>query len=251
MYQRQRRLRQRIAEVEVERPHLWRQQQPLVDHRARRERRHVEIAQAGQMPLILQPAHIVQSLLANGEDLPLECVLILHFRTGHDNRLPDHRHRLDHALAEAGGIRGDLAPSQQRLPLGRDVVLEQADGEVPRVGVLRQEAHRHRIAAQRRQRQIVFLGPVAQQFVRHLDQAAGAVAYQWVGTDGAAMIEVDQDLQPASDDVVRLSALDVDDEAHTARVMLVAGIVQSWSRRGSHHRAFECLRVADMAALSD
>src|SRR4029077_18726221 len=56
------------------------------------------------------------------------------------------------------------------------------------------------------------------------------------------MIQVDQDLQPASDDVVRLSALDVDDEAHAARVVLVARIVQSWSRRGSHHHAFSRLR---------
>jgi hypothetical protein len=59
------------------------------------------------------------------------------------------------------------------------------------------------------------------------------------------MIQVDQDLQPALDDVVRLSALDVDDEAHAARVMLVARIVQSWSRRGSHHGALDRLRFRE------
>ena len=38
-------------------------------------------------------------------------------------------------------------------------------------------------------------GPMAQQRVRHLDQAAGAVADQRVGADRAAMVEIDQDLQ--------------------------------------------------------
>src|SRR5262249_54043498 len=74
------------------------------------------------------------------------------------------------------------------------------------------------------------------------DQAAGAVAHQRVGADRAAMVQVDENLQPASDDIVRLSALDVDHEAHAARVVLVARIVQSWSRRGSHHSAFNRLR---------
>ena len=187
------------------------------------------------MPLICQAAHIVQGLLADRQDLPLERVLILHLRTGDHDRLADHRHRFDYALAEAVGVGRHFAPAEQRLALGRDVVFEQADREVARVGVLRQEAHRHRVATERRQCQVVLLRPVAQQLVRHLDQAAGAVAHQRVGTDRAAMIQIDQDLQPASDDIVRLSALDVDDEAHAARVMLVAGIVQSWSRRGSHH----------------
>ena len=42
-------------------------------------------------------------------------------------------------------------------------------------------------------------GPVAQQGVGNLDQAAGAVADQRVGAHRAAVIEVDQDLQAAVD----------------------------------------------------
>ena len=243
MHQRECRLRQRIAQVAVERSDLRRQQQALVDHRARGERRHIEVAQPGQVPLIGEPPHVVQRLLADGQDLALERILILHLRAGHHDRLADHRHRLDHALAEARGVGGDLAPAEQALSLGGDVVFQQPDREVARVGILRQKAHRHRIVPGRRQRQVVLLGPVAQQRVRHLDQAAGAVAYQRVSAHRAAMIQVDQDLQPTFDDVVRLSAFDVDHEAHAARVMLVARIVQSWSRRGSHHCAFDRLRL--------
>jgi len=67
--------------------------------------------------------------------------------------------------------------------------------------------------------------PVAQQRVRHLDQAAGAVANQWVGADRTAMVEIDQDLQAALDDVVRFSPFDIGDETDAAGIMLVARIV--------------------------
>ena len=102
--------------------------------------------------------------------------------------------------------------------------------------------------AGRRQGQAVLVRPVAQQRVGDLDQAAGAVAHQRVGADRAAMVEVDQDLQARADDVVRLAALDVGDEADAARVVLVARVVQSWSRRGAHHHgAYNRLRRASMA----
>ena len=68
---------------------------------------------------------------------------------------------------------------------------------------------------------------MAQQRVRHLDHAAGAVADQRVGADRAAMVEIDEDLQPAADDIVRFSALDVGDKADAARIVLVARIVEA------------------------
>src|SRR5205814_1755165 len=50
----------------------------------------------------------------------------------------------------------------------------------------------------------------------------------WSGMSGAAAtVEVDEDLQAAADDVVRFSALDIDDKADAARIMLVARIVES------------------------
>src|SRR5204862_2045574 len=72
-----------------------------------------------------------------------------------------------------------------------------------------------------------FRRPMAQQLIRHLDHAAGAVADQRIRADRAAVIEVDEDLQAALDDVVRFSAFDVNDKADAARIMLVARIVES------------------------
>jgi len=68
---------------------------------------------------------------------------------------------------------------------------------------------------------------MAQQPVRHLDHAAGAVAHQRVGADRAAVIEIDQNLQTAADDIVRLSALYVRNKADAARVVLVARIIEA------------------------
>ena len=56
-----------------------------------------------------------------------------------------------------------------------------------------------RVVAGGRQVEALAVGPVAQQGVGDLDQAAGAVADQRVGADGAAVVEVDQDLQAAGD----------------------------------------------------
>ena len=56
--------------------------------------------------------------------------------------------------------------------------------------------------------------------IRHLDQDAGAVAGIRLAAAGAAMQQVDEDLQAARDDAVRPSAGDVDHEPDAARVVL-------------------------------
>ena len=57
--------------------------------------------------------------------------------------------------------------------------------------------------------------------MRDLDEHASAVAHQPVGADGAAMLEIVENLQPVIDDAMRLLVLQADDEADAARVALV------------------------------
>ena len=61
----------------------------------------------------------------------------------------------------------------------------------------------------------------------NLGQHAAAVAEHRVGADRAAMIEVDEDLQPLFEDRMRLAVLHVGDEADAARVVLVGGVVET------------------------
>ncbi len=60
--------------------------------------------------------------------------------------------------------------------------------------------------------------------MRDLDENAGTVAGQRVGADGAAVLEVLQDLQRVFDDLVRLAALHVGDEADAACIAFEVGI---------------------------
>ncbi len=176
----------------------------------------------------------VQRLLARDQYLALERLLVGERRDRHDDGLPDHRHGLDHVLAEAGQVGRHIAPAQDTHALLGEEFLEIADGEVARRFVLGQEAHRDRVLSRPRQIELPLLRPVPQQQVRNLDQAARAVAHQRVGADRAAMVEIDQNLQALTDDVVRLHALHMRDEADAARIVLVPRVVQSLFRGQFH-----------------
>ena len=89
MHERQRRDGQRVAQILVKAADLRRQQQALVDEGAGREGRHVEFGQTRQPVLLGQRDDAVQRLLADRQDLALECVLIGERRVGGDDRLAD------------------------------------------------------------------------------------------------------------------------------------------------------------------
>ncbi len=147
MDERQRRDRERIAQVFVEAADLGGEQEALVDHRAGRERRHVELGQAGNLALRLQVSQAVQGLLADRQNLALERLLVLDLGIARDNRLADDRHGLDDARAETGEVDRDVAPAEQGLAIGLDEMLEMANHFVARLRVARHEAHGDRVMA--------------------------------------------------------------------------------------------------------
>ena len=67
--------------------------------------------------------------------------------------------------------------------------------------------------------------------MRDLDEDAGAIAGFGIAAAGAAVGEVDQDLDAFDDDVVGFLALDVGDEADTAGVVLEARVVETLGGR--------------------
>ena len=73
---------------------------------------------------------------------------------------------------------------------------------------------------------------LAQKAIRHLDQNAGAVARVGFAAARAAVLEVDQHLEPARDDRMRLAAGDVDDESDAAGVVLEGRVVQPGPLQG-------------------
>jgi hypothetical protein len=159
-------------------------------------------------------------------DLALEGVLVGVAVAG-DDRLADHRHGLYHtARPELGG---HIAPADQGRP--STGMLEGLGGGVAglRAAGSTWPLHSGRAAAGHRG-----CAPSAQQGVGGLDHAARAVAHQRIGADGAAMVEIDQDLQALAHDGVRFPPLDVGHEADAAGIVFVAWVVQSLLLRQCH-----------------
>ena len=95
----------------------------------------------------------------------------------------------------------------------------------------RQEGHAHAVLARGRQGEAELGALAREELVRDLDQHAGAVAGFRIAAAGAAMRQVDQDLNALDDDVVRFLALDVGDEADSAGIVFVARVVKTLRRR--------------------
>ncbi len=70
-----------------------------------------------------------------------------------------------------------------------------------------------------------------EEFVRDLDEDAGAIAGLGIAAAGAAMGQVDEDLDAFGDNVVGFMAFDAGDETDTAGVMFVSGVVEALGGR--------------------
>src|SRR3981081_4518875 len=101
------------------------------------------------------------------------------------------------------------------LDLGGDDAL---DNFAPRL-FLRHEQRADRVFAGPRQREAELLGFAREERVRNLHQNAGAVARARIGAARAAMLEVAKNVERVGDDLMRLLALDVGDEADAARIL--------------------------------
>ena len=95
----------------------------------------------------------------------------------------------------------------------------------------RKEGHADAIGSRFRQREAQLLAFAGEEFVRNLDQDAGAIAGFWIAAAGAAMRQVEQHLDSLLDNVVTFMAADVGDKTNAAGVVLVRGIVKSLGGR--------------------
>ena len=129
-------------------------------------------------------------------------------------------------LAHGGGhghvhIHRYIAPAQQNLAFGLDGALHLLLASQAGCVLLGQEDHAHTVLARRRQGHALLGHFFAVQRIRNLDQDARAIAHQRVGTHGATVVNVLQDLQRLRHDVVALHTLDVGHKAEPAGVVFV------------------------------
>ena len=223
MDERERRHDARVLQVLVVRPDLVGQQHALVDDRARRHRRHVELLAVGE----LERLDGVAGRLADDVELALERVGDRDLGPAPDEHLPDDRLELPRRLGEVGAVDRYVAPAEQHLALVLDRALDlvlagEARGRFPR-----EEHHADAVLAEGRQRDALPRELLAEELVRDLDQQPRAVRELWVVADRAPVGQVLEDQQALLDDLVALLALDVRDEADAAGVVLVGRVIEA------------------------
>ena len=77
MYQRDRRLGEWVGEIAIEAAHIMGQEQALIDHRAGGKAGHIKLGYGGLLVFLGQLDQRILGLLADGEQLALERVLVL------------------------------------------------------------------------------------------------------------------------------------------------------------------------------
>ena len=129
-----------------------------------------------------------------------------------------------------------VAPPDRALALGLDRLLDQLFEQDPALGVGRQIADAHAVAARRRQFDAGDRGP--KESVGDLYQDSGAVPSVRIGPLGAAMLEILERLECLLDDGMARLTPKLRHERDAARIVLVLGVVEAtgpgWSETLDH-----------------
>ena len=147
-------------------------------------------------------------------------------------------HRLDRldALAESRNCRRERRASRSASDPSAATTPRRSLDLGARRGVARHEELADGVMAGRRAGEAELGAFLGEEAVRNLGQYAAAVAERRVGADGAAMVEVDENLQALFEDRVRLAVLHVGDEADAAGIMLVGGVIETLRREAAAGR---------------
>src|SRR5262249_20676494 len=166
----------------------------------------------------------------------LELGLALGLLAAGDEHLQVHGLGRLHRLAERRVVGRHLAPAQQRHALALDHLRIDVADHLPPVGIAWHEQRADRVLAGLGQRESKPRRLPGEELVRDLHQDAGAVARARIGADRAAMLEIAEDGEGVLDQLVRLAALDVGDEADPAGILFERGIVEALWRQALRAR---------------
>ena len=222
VHERERRFDGRIRQIGKHRLDLIGDQHALVDERVRREARDVEVFPVGARDR--QRVDRVLDALADDIELafeprgfrpPVPVPVLVRLGSGTWNRNRNLERRrcaaptntcLKYgatAAAEAPTRRSSVGRSRQPssvCPSSWMISSMSASIVARAAGLARQEHAARAVFARRRQRDAEIAGLFAQEFVRHLNEDAGAVACVHLAAARAAMQQVDQQLQRLLDD---------------------------------------------------
>src|SRR3984893_14547986 len=179
----------------------------------------------------------VRNRLAQNKKPPLEHGLVLDMRAALDKNLAAYRFSRPDARAKTRRIDWRVAPTESDLSFRGDHFFNNVFDDPAALHIARQEQRADGIFARRRQDETEVGCLFGKKAMRDLNQHAAAIARLGIGTDGAAMIQIAQNLEAHGDHFVRLVIAHVRGETDTAGGMLLDGRIkalrgrQAWIRQ--------------------
>ena len=226
-----------IGQIAIEVRDLWREQQAFVDDGSTRQGRDVEEFFVFDVRL----ADLFFGELADDVKFALECVFV-HFRWPTDENLLNVRLRRPRDAPDGIAIYWRIAPTEDGESLFADYALKHAFTVQARMLLYRQECHADRVLSRLGQSNAKRFTLAHEKLVRNLNQHAGTVAGFGIAPAGAAVSQVDEDLNSLLDDLMALVSTNAGDEAHAAGIVLVRRVIKTLRRR----QAVSCLPVLQM-----
>ncbi len=144
-----------------------------------------------------------------------------------NENLPNARFNLFYRFTEPRTVNGNITPAEELLSFRFDEFLNDGFASCMVLWILRHKNHADPIGTNIRQRDPKLLGFFAQKGIRNLDQDAGTIPGERVGTHSAAMRNVAEDFQSSAHDVMAFFPFDMGDEADTAGIVFVAGVIKT------------------------
>jgi hypothetical protein len=229
VHQRERRLGVGIGHIGVHGLDLVGAQHPLVDQRVAREAGQVR---EGLLAHVRRRDGLLEELTDHVE-LALEVWAVADICPAPDEDLLDDRLDGARRLAEKRVVRRHVAPAEEPLTLVLDDRVEERLHAMPGRGVPGQEHEPAAVLAGVGEGNVQARTLPPKESIGDLDQDAGPVSGVRLAAARAPVEQVLQDGERLGDDGVGLASLEVHHEAHTARLVLVTGIVETLSRRQS------------------
>ena len=237
MHECNRRLEPWITQIREIITQLGRQQHALVDKRPGRQGHRVKALRRS----ISERVDRVRNHLADDEQPALEGIGICNRGALADENLPVRRlGRLD-ALAEAGTIHRNIAPAEKNEAFISHDLLDNRNAEFEPLGVTRQKQMTNSVLLGRRQGKAELCTFLAQEQMRDLHQHTATIARLRISANSAAMIEIEQDLQPHLDNGMGFSTFHVSNKTDTAGIFLERRIIRAlrqWQARIPHNDRF-------------
>jgi hypothetical protein len=196
----------------------------LVDDGAARDRYRVVTGERAFAALIDR----VRDRLAQDVETALEIFLVRAVAAADKHLHAVRLGRLDR-LAERRIVGRHVAPAEQLQAFRLDLVGNDALDHFTPGLLARHEQRADGILAGSRKREAGFLRLARKERVRDLYENASAIAGARIGADGATMFQIAKNADRVGDDLMRLLALDVGNEADAARIFFECGVVETFS----------------------